>query len=273
MNYVIITDIDHTLLNNNGRLLPENAKALQEAANQGSTIFLATARSYIGALPIYEFLELTTPLVVSNGTLITDVKGNILHSKNILAHRAAAVFDMLYQTPHHWVVRIANVAYLHPEFHTGSEPFNNKDFYKPLKTECLDKVLGNFERVVSLSLYGDKGVKAFCEENNWAAMDLRSSYYPPSYYNNKHALSLVSKQASKGNALLWLLKHLKLDHLPVLVMGDSPDDVSMFGLGISVAPSSGSEIAKEQADWVGPSCDEGVVAAAIEKYRLLSFSP
>ncbi len=266
MSHVIVTDIDHTLLNNQGDLLPENVCALREAISQGNTVLLATARSYAGALPVYKALRLTTPLIVSNGTLITTPEGSIVCIKNILPQKAALTFNIFRQTPHHWVVRVADIAYLHPEFDRYHEPFNNESFYKPLDFEYLNEVLGDFDEVVSLSLYGNNGVKSFYEENNWASLGLRPSYYPPSYYDNRHALSVISKQASKGEALTWLLNDLKLSHLPALIMGDSPDDVSMFHIGTSVAPSSASDAAKDHADWVGPSCDEGLVAAAIKKF-------
>lgn len=266
MSHVIIVDIDHTLLNNQGDLLAENVHALREAKKRGNIILLATARSHISTVPIYKALELTTPLIVSNGTLVVNIEGNILRTKNILPSDADRAFKLFTQTPHHWVVRIANTAYVHPEFDRSHEPYSNEEFYRPLDFALVNEFLGNFDNVVSLSLYGDDSLKAFCKSYNWQSLGLRTSYYAPSYYDKRNALSVFSKEASKGEALQWLLADLEITNLPTLIIGDSPDDVSMFHLGKSVAPSSGSSLAKEKANWIGPSCDEAVVAAAIEKF-------
>ena len=58
MSHFIICDIDHTLLDDAGRLLPENVAALEVARAQRATVVLATARSYIGAMSVHQALGL-----------------------------------------------------------------------------------------------------------------------------------------------------------------------------------------------------------------------
>ena len=72
MSFFIACDIDHTLLNDRGDLLAENVQALDRARSQGATVVLSTARSYSGAKPIHDALNLDTPMVVSNGTLVCE---------------------------------------------------------------------------------------------------------------------------------------------------------------------------------------------------------
>ncbi|HEX7022579.1 MAG TPA: HAD hydrolase family protein, partial [Trueperaceae bacterium] len=95
---------------------------------------------------------------------------------------------------------------------------------------------------------------------------LSASFYPPSHFDYRETLSVMSVAAGKGAAARWLRAHLGLQDLPVLAIGDSPDDVSMFALGTGVAPASASAEALAAADWAACHCDEGAVAAALERY-------
>jgi len=78
MSLFIACDIDHTLLNDKGELLAENIEALAKARALGGTVVLSTARSYAGAKPILDALDLDTPMVVSNGTLVCAADGLVL---------------------------------------------------------------------------------------------------------------------------------------------------------------------------------------------------
>ena len=94
MPHLIVCDIDHTLLNDAGDLLPDNVEALAEARARGATVVLATARSYIGALPVHRALGLGTPLIVSNGTLVQDPDGRVLHTESIARATARDIFHL-----------------------------------------------------------------------------------------------------------------------------------------------------------------------------------
>ena len=264
MPHFILCDIDHTLLNNAGQLLLENVAALAEARKRGATVVLATARSYIGAMPIHETLGLDTPLIVSNGTLVQDPSGHVLHTESIDQATAQAVFDLFKKTPHHWSVRLGATAYLHPSFDTSRAPFDNEYYYRPIDDHAP---FGDFANVASLSLFG-RGVAPFYAAYDWAAMGLAPSYYAPSSYDPREAMSVISERTSKGEAARWLRHHLGLDDVPVLAVGDSPADATMFPLGVGVAPANAPKEVRAAATWVGPHCDEGAVAAAVRRFVL-----
>ena len=265
MPHFILCDIDHTLLNNAGQLLPENVAALAEARKRGATVVLATARSYIGAMPIHEALGLDTPLIVSNGTLVQDKDGRVLHTESIDQATAQAVFDLFKKTPHHWSVRLGAIAYLHPSFDTSRAPFDNKRYYRPVDGTHHD--FGDFSGVASLSLFGED-IAPFYAAHDWAAMKLAPSYYAPSSYDPREAMSVISGRTSKGEAARWLRHYLGLDDVPVLAVGDSPADATMFPLGVGVAPANAPKEVRAAATWVGPHCDEGAVAAAVRRFVL-----
>ena len=264
MQHLIVSDIDHTLLSNTGELLADNVTALGKARRAGATVVLATARSFIGALPVHRALGLETPLIVSNGTIVCDPDGTILMTQAVEAATARAVFDLFETTPHHWSLRRGDVAHLHPKFDCSRAPFDDARYYKPLLGVPQD-FFGAFDDVVTLSLFG-RDLRAFYDMHPWIDMALAPSYYAPSYYDPREAMTLMSASASKGEAVRWVQKYLGLGGAPVLTIGDSPADATMFACGVGVAPAYASAEALSQAHWVGPCCDEGVVAAAVRRF-------
>lgn len=269
MSYLIVTDIDHTLLNHNGELVAKNVTALREAQRQGATVVLATARSYAGALPIHQALNLTTPLIVSNGTLVCQSDGKVLMAERLEVLTAQHVVKTFSATVHHWNFRTTEAAFLHPDFDISRHPFSDPHHYRRTRLEHLPKVMGEYDQLITATLFGYELLHL--SQQDWHSFELTVDYYPPSHYNPKEAVSVMSNKASKGNAVRWLRQHLNMKHTPTLCLGDSAADATMFDLGIGnlgvgVAPANASESVKEQAHWVAPHCDEGAVAAALEKF-------
>jgi Cof subfamily protein (haloacid dehalogenase superfamily) len=269
MTYLIVTDIDQTLLNHRGELVDKNVAALRVAQQQGATVVLATARSYAGALPIYQALNLTTPLIVSNGTLVCQPNGQMLMVEALRAPTAKHVVEVFSSTPHHWNFRTTEAAFLHPEFDVSRHPFNDSQHYRRIGLEHLNTALGNYDQLLTATVFGYE-LTALAQED-WTTLSLIVDYYPPSHYTPKEAVSVMSDKASKGNAVRWLRWYLNLNDAPTLCLGDSAADATMFdlgigNLGIGVAPANASESVKEKAHWVAPHCDDGAVAAALERF-------
>ena len=267
MPFFIACDIDHTLLNDRGDLLENNVQALHKARAAGSTVVLATARSYAGALPIHEELGLDTPLVVSNGTLVCDPDGSVLHTQTIPTETARKIVPLFRETPHHWSFRTGEAALVHPQFDTSRPPFDNKRYYRQTDHAALDDLLGDHSTLITASLFGIP-LREFFAEHDWQGFELTADYYPPSHYNSLEAMSVMSTSASKGNAVAWLRDYLGLADAPTLCIGDSIADASMFPLGTGVAPANASAEVRERAAWVAPHCDIGAVAAMLERYVL-----
>lgn len=265
MDYFIACDIDHTLLNDKGELLPANVAALNMARDFGATVILATARSFAGAAPIHKQLELETPLVISNGTLVCEPDGNVLMAQTIDATTAKTVVELFRETPHHWSFRTSASAFIHPQFDTSRPPFSDERHYRKTDHYRLGDELGDYSTLITASLFGVP-LRSFYYEHDWLKLDLTADYYPPSHYNSLEAMSVMSTQASKGSAVRWLRDYLGLGKAPTLCIGDSVADASMFNLGVGVAPENASIEVRAQADWVAPHCDHGAVAATLERY-------
>ena len=72
--------------------------------------------------------------------------------------------------------------------------------------------------------------------------------------------------ATKGNALRFLCRHLGIDAGEVLALGDSDNDVDMFEwAGCAVAMARASAMARQAADRVTGSNNDGGVGQAVEE--------
>ncbi len=265
MSLFIACDIDHTLLNDKGELLAENIEALDKARALGGTVVLSTARSYAGAKPILDALDLDTPMVVSNGTLVCAADGLVLKAYAIQQEVAKQVADLYKETPHHWSFRTAETAYIHPEFQTENSPFADKKHYKPTDPAQLEDLTQGYASLITASLFGI-GIRSFYDRHSWENMNLVADFYPPSHYTHLETMSTMCQTANKGNAVAWLRNYLGLKDALTICLGDSPADATMFPLGIGVAPANAAEQVKTKAHWVAPHCDHASVAAALERF-------
>lgn len=74
-------------------------------------------------------------------------------------------------------------------------------------------------------------------------------------------------KASKGEAVKWLLRLLKVDKKKVVAFGDNYNDISMFKqVGIGVAMGNSVELVKRNANFVTKSNEENGVSWFIKKY-------
>ena len=265
MPYFVAIDIDRTLLSK-GELVAANKQAIDEARAHGAIVVLATARSYLGALPIHQALGLDTPMVVSNGSMVCTADGTVIHQKAIESTLAQETFSLYSATDYFWSVRFGQLAYVHPNFPCETEPFNNKRYYIPTSLSKVENYLSTAEDVLSLTLFGDASLENFSNQHNWQSMGYKHSFYTPGSFNGRYLMSVISDQANKGSGVEWLRQHLGASSMPTLLLGDALDDVSMFHLGTSVAPAASEPEALEAADWVGPDASVGVVAAAMKRY-------
>ena len=269
LSYLIVTDIDHTLLNDDGELVDVNVEALDLARAQGAVVVLSTARSFTGASIIHKELKLDTPIIVSNGTLIVTPKGKEIHAETISKNKTIELLNLFNESQKYWSFRTATHAYIHPNFDVTHGPYVLEKNYTMLDYGAMLEHIHNNGHcpVITASLFGE-GLTEFYNSRDWSKLNLRPDFYPPSHFYNYEAMSLISSNASKGNAAKWLQNHLGLNDSPVIALGDSPADATMFSLGIGVAPQNAKPEVKNKADWVAPHCNNGAVAAAINKFVL-----
>lgn len=75
-DWIMISDIDGTLIGDECLLHEEDISAIRSFVHDGGTFALATGRSVSSALRFYQQLQLNTPMIANNGTIIYDILKN-----------------------------------------------------------------------------------------------------------------------------------------------------------------------------------------------------
>lgn len=85
MDYQVIAfDLDGTLLNSQGHILPENRQAIDKVQSLGIKVVLVTGRHHTAARPYHVELGLDTPIICCNGTYLYDYQNEKVLSANPL---------------------------------------------------------------------------------------------------------------------------------------------------------------------------------------------
>lgn len=92
---LIASDMDGTLLNERMTVPPENAAAIQAAAEKGIQFIVATGRSYTEAKPLMEQVGIKTPMITMNGAEVFDENGEIISTVTIRKQVARKIFHIL----------------------------------------------------------------------------------------------------------------------------------------------------------------------------------
>jgi Cof subfamily protein (haloacid dehalogenase superfamily) len=263
---LVAVDCDDTLLDKDLSISQENYRAITEAAARGVMVTLATGRMFQSCLPYAEHLDLKGPLIVYNGALVKDRRGNVWSCQTIpkdialeIAHLAMLhrlclnvyVQDRLYVSSLNemvdYYVSVANVT---PHV-VGDLAAFIQDSDEPTKLLFVDEE----ERIAALAVLIRQG---FSE-----VLEITSS--------KSRFLELMSKGVSKGEALLRVSKALGFSKDEIMAIGDSHNDLSMLQVaGIGVAVGNAVSELKEIADYVSLPHDYAGVAHAIDKFVLES---
>jgi Cof subfamily protein (haloacid dehalogenase superfamily) len=90
---LVALDVDGTLVNKEGGLLPQTGAAIRRALARGVRIVLATGRNYHGVEHLVQELGLKDPLILANGALITTAQGEILRQRAMPVEDVALLLD------------------------------------------------------------------------------------------------------------------------------------------------------------------------------------
>jgi HAD superfamily hydrolase (TIGR01484 family) len=71
--YLLVSDLDGTLLNRASRVPASNARAISYFVKNGGKFSIATGRTELTCLPLVKKLPINAPLILYNGSLIYDL--------------------------------------------------------------------------------------------------------------------------------------------------------------------------------------------------------
>lgn len=239
--YIIIFDMDGTLLNNRKSISFLTRRYLKKLSKEGHKIVLASGRPYRAMNRYYEQLNLSTPIVCYNGAHLFSPKDNNFPSVE-------------FEFPKEVIVSIIDKIkpYI---FNVMCEDETN------IWVDKKDSYLANFFWYESMDIhYGD--LKDILDKNPMTCIvqtpyEFRDSKtieevmkdYPKlgaRFWTGSPYFELYYLEISKGSALKRIAKYYNIPKERIIAFGDSSNDIEMFkNAGISVAMKNGKSCIKD----------------------------
>lgn len=227
MKTLYVSDLDKTLLRSNQKTSEFTNNTINRLIEKGMLFSFATARSYYTVKKVTKGLNIKLPLIIYNGAFIIDSQTGELLISNYLDTADKIVDDLL----HHNIYPIV-YSYIN-----SAERFS---YVKDKCTKGMTAFLGDRTDDIRNNPLDDE--KQLCggipfyitcmdEEEKLAPLyeKYRKDYhcvFHRDVYSGEQWLEIMSKEASKANALKQLKEYLKCDR--VVVFGDHKNDIDMF---------------------------------------------
>ena len=263
---LIATDVDGTLLDNNSQMTEFNRKALLECVKRGIKVVLATGKTMDSILYIVKDLGLCPPQITLNGSVTINPDLEIIRSSKI---------DPVY---YYEIVREIKSNNYQPVIALENGKLYLEEYHPDLK--YMDDIGEKFENVSSIETdyYANNTVDIYIpiEESNPLDNKLRKKYSDKMQFirSGKFFFDILNKDATKGNALLALIDSQGIKKEEIAVLGDSPNDLSMFEIaGLKIAVKNSYPEILEKADIVTDESYNSGLGKAIYKYILEGREP
>lgn len=266
---MIALDLDGTLLNDKSQLTNYTIKTIQKIRKAGHVVIIATGRPYRMAHHLYQQLELDTPMINFNGSLIHIPEKKWEWEQDILIDKQY-LLDFLKYKEQFQAIFIAG-------------EYKNKFF---ITQDYLDEIypsLMGVEKITPDTLIKPDLITSDPHsilmhtrvENRYElAKEMRALFNNELEINTwggpLSILETCAKGVTKASALTYLLNHYQMDATNLIAFGDEHNDIQMLQLaGTSYAMKNASDIllpyANRMTDYTN---DQDGVARELEKLFL-----
>ena len=267
---LVALDIDGTLLDSQGALPLENAKAVEETLQQGVKIILVTGRRSGTACKVAASLNLDGPIIVHNGALIKTSQAPYRIRSQFIQHETAR--RILTMTEHfreylvlHCDKNELGRQVVHPSTRRNPLLQNYLSHFPDGIFETQDVMEALDEDLIQLMFSGPlsavQEIEEFLRFN-----DLQSHVtMTKTYYAEKDLgiIDLLDKGCSKGTALKYLAGYYGLVPTEILAIGDNHNDLEMLEFaGVAVIMgNSVQELRRRGFHETSSNNDNGVALA------------
>ena len=278
---LIASDLDGTLLNENGLVSERNAEAIKKAQDNGIVFVAATGRSWEAASKPLQAAGITSPIISLNGAVMYDENDEELRS--ITMDKAVCK----------QILSVCRAGDMYLEFFTNKGIFSESreyfievlvDIMKSANPKLTDedirehanrrfqmepvKFIDNYDLIFEMEdlvIYKVLGFTLVPENLVGVREKLTGEEGITITSSGDINLEFNHPDAQKGLALQDLANRLDIEMKDVMAMGDNWNDVSMLqSAGRGIAMGNASEGIKQLADEVTMSNIDDGVAVSIE---------
>jgi Cof subfamily protein (haloacid dehalogenase superfamily) len=222
---LLVSDLDGTLLDHSKKVALRDREALTEAARQGLAFCLASGRMHSEMTQVMDEIGLTAHSVSQNGAFIHLKDGCLLQSKSFAPELAAEIFGIA--KPYDLVKLICNADGNHiTHLSEASDRIQARMFEPFIVYPRVENALTQDLPAAKFSFFGDMELlqQVRKELNNHIGDRLTM------YVSDHDCLDIMPLHVSKGDALPLLLEAINLQADEIACIGDSFNDISMFGI-------------------------------------------
>lgn len=259
-DYILISDMDGTLLNSEREISRENREALRRFVSGGGNFCVATGRTPEDTRQFLQGVEINTACVFFNGAMLFDYRENKIIRKFTLSGKRWREFAA-YVVEHFpglcTQVFTVEVCYVVSELNLD-DPLWERATYEhvfcPL-AEAADK------EWLKIMVHGDP---ALIRRMRAAAVELGMDELSNHFFAADVCYEFVSRDASKGHMLQYLRRLPENKGRKIIAQGDYGNDTYMLQMAdVGVASANAHEDTKAAADIVGVNCNEHLAAYVI----------
>lgn len=229
MKMLFATDVDGTILTDNGMPHKETNKAFKYARSKNNHIAIATGRSLSRALPLLKIMPDVNYLVCNNGALIKDISNNeILFLKYISPKYYLDVFDFAKKNDFLFTMHTNKNTYTYPRIRHENSINIDEELHLKISNFIISnpnsKSLENGEWITQLSLFGDEKL---CKKN-LPIVEKMFENIKSVFLTNAVFIDINPLNISKWTALTYLADHLEIKYSNIVTFGDSGNDLEML---------------------------------------------
>jgi len=258
---VVVSDVDGTLIDSEGRLPAENIEALQAVQERGLRVLLATIRKHDTANQIAEQLGIECGLVCEGGATAYDADGSLVRTVSLPLEVAMAIATLADDRGFPLATTVDAVNYFGP----GYEPsllFGAASFVETNRSVLTTSP-------TRMVIRSEDAVDFIARELAEAPLHIVRHYRAAdrSFIDGV----ITHRDANKAAAVEALLDRWGLSWDVALAIGDAEADLGMIQQArIGVAMGNATPAIQAAADYISGLAAESGVAQAIQRFVLSS---
>lgn len=249
--YVIVSDLDGTLLDDNKDVSKENLEAINYFTQNGGEFSVATGRVIEATEEYLLKIEVNLPIIVYNGGVIYDYKNKKIISEKFVDDNQKQIANKIKEGNENIGI----------EIYANRKLYILKDSGNSIRsaTKMLDIIYDITEDVFSMEWHkilvvGKSDVIDSIEKT------FEDKYNIKGTRSGRTSFELLPAHESKGHALKSIIEMHNLDPNKIICVGDNMNDLELLQeAAFSFCPENGSEQLKKYSDFIAPSNEDHVI--------------
>ncbi len=241
---LVVSDLDGTLLNKDGKVEKDILNIIKRLNDNGILFTIATGRSISMAKKILELLNIEIPYILCNGAVVAHQK-KVVIKKTMPLKLFREVLEKAVKLDMTVIYSVDGIDYLLEETYWSLH--RKEDYLENIELHRLEDDEWDSMEIDKVFILNDKDNEEinFIREDESIIENCSLTQY------GNQSLEIVKKGVSKSSGIEYLASSLNIDFSNVLAIGDQFNDVEMIkDVGYGIAVGNANEDIKKYANYV-----------------------